>query len=61
MQPTTRNQTHEPYDAMREQHCLREILAALQRHGCELQAVLLIEDGSVSQRVRVVARPMPPA
>jgi hypothetical protein len=61
MQTTTPNQPPRQPDAMREQRCLDEILAALQRHGCELQAVIVLENGSVSQRVRVVVQPVPPA
>jgi hypothetical protein len=41
--------------AEREQHCLAEIVAALGTYGCELRAVLQIENGSIEQRIRVVS------
>lgn len=39
----------------REQACLDEIQAVLARYGCELRAMLIIENGQIEQRVRVAA------
>jgi hypothetical protein len=43
--------------AEREQRCLAEICAVLGTYGCELRALLTIENGHIEQRVRVVALP----
>jgi hypothetical protein len=41
--------------AERERQCLAEIVAVLGTYGCELRAVLQIENGSIEQRIRVVS------
>jgi hypothetical protein len=41
--------------AERERQCLAEIIAVLGTYGCEMRAVLQIENGSIEQRIRVVS------